>query len=82
MPPCSGALRVTVMGWSLSTLTDSAHSLPYPFGTIRSFPAWLIAALQCGAKVCHLSFQVSPDGMHYLIECIIRRGIDVQVEVI
>src|SRR5262249_17995030 len=53
------------------------HDSPYTFCKIGSFPDWLMTVLQCGEKVCPLSFQVVHDGMHDLIEGIIRRGIDV-----
>src|SRR5262249_49354927 len=61
------------------------HHSPSNFCKISSFPDclmnflpdWLMTVLQCGEKVCPLSFQVVHDGMHDLIEGIIRRGIDV-----
>ena len=61
--------------------TDS-HDSPDAFRKIRLFPAWLIAMLQCGEKVCHLMFQVLPDSMHDLIEGIFRRGVDVEVQMV
>jgi hypothetical protein len=61
--------------------TDS-HDSPDAFCKICSFPAWLMAMLQCEEKVCHLVFQVFPDGIDNFVEGIIRRGIDVQVHVV
>jgi hypothetical protein len=57
------------------------HDSPYSFYKIRLFPDWLIAVLQC-RELPRLSFQVLPDGMHDLIEGIIRSGINIQVQVI
>src|SRR5262247_2875271 len=57
------------------------HDSPYSFGKIRSFPYWLIIGLQCRELPC-LSFQVVHDGMHDLIEGIIRSGINIQMHVV
>ena len=58
------------------------HDSPYTFRKIRSFPYWLITVLQCREKLLPSPFQVLPDGMHYLIEGIIRSGINIQVQVV
>ena len=59
-----------------------SHDSPYPFYKIRPCPYGLIAVLQCREKVYHLSFQVTHNGMYYLVEGIVRSGIDVQVQVV
>jgi hypothetical protein len=59
-----------------------SHDSPYAFCKIRLFPYWLIAGLQYGEKVRHLVFQVVHDGMHDLIEGIIRSGINIQMHVV
>ena len=61
---------------------DTKPILPYTFSKIRSFPYWSIAVLQFREQMRHRVFQVLSDGMNYLIEGIIRRGINRQVQVI
>ena len=61
--------------------TDS-HDSPDTFRKICSCPYWLIAGRQCGEKVRHLVFQILPDGMHDLIEGIIRRSVDIEVQMV
>jgi hypothetical protein len=63
-------------------LVYSVHPLPDTFGKIRSFPYWLIAVLPCGEQMPYRVFQVLPNGMHDFIEGILRRGIEVQVQVV
>jgi len=58
------------------------HDSPDTFRKIGSFPYWLIAGRQCREKIHHLVFHVLPDGMHDLIEGILRRGVDVEVQMV
>ena len=58
------------------------HDSPDAFRKIRPFPYWLIAVLQFRKQIRHLVFQMLPNRMYYLIEGIIRSGIDVQVQVV
>jgi len=60
----------------------STNCSSYTFCKIRSFPYWLVAVLQFGKRICHLVFHVLHDGIHDFVEGIIRRGIDIQVEVV
>ena len=58
------------------------HDSPDALCKKGSLPDRLIAVRQCGEKVCHLVFQVLPAGTYDLIEGILRRGVDVEVQVV
>ena len=58
------------------------HDSPDTFRKIGSFPYWLMTVLQCEGQMYHRVFQVFPNRMYYLIEGVIRRGINIQVQVV